>query len=732
MRKRGLSFLTTLAGAAVITGAAAAQDTRPWMNSRLSPDERAALAEQAMIPEERSRLLHGPMALPRPPPGAVGGAGFIPGVPRLGIPDLQETDASLGVTNPMNVRPGDGATALPSGLALAASFNPAIAYAGGAMIGAEARAKGFNVLLGGGANLTREPRNGRNFEYLGEDPLLTGTMAGEAIRGVQSQGVISTTKHFALNDQETGRQIANARIDPAAFRESDLLAFEIAIERGRPGAVMCAYNRVNGGYACGNNWLLDKVLKHDWKYPGWVMSDWGAVHSVNDALAGLDQQSGEQIDAQVWFGDPLNRAVAAGAIPRARQSDMARRILRSMFAVGLMDKAAAPAPINEAAHAAVARRTAQEGIVLLKNSGGLLPLAAAAGRIAVIGGHADAGVLSGGGSSQVIPPARRGAEAPAISHVGGEGVMAAWMRAVYHPSSPLKAIRARAPKATVTYEPGRYPSAAAEAARGADVAIVFATQWMSEGLDAPDLSLPEGQDAMIEAVIAANPRTIVVLETGGPVAMPWLGKAAAVLEAWYPGAEGGEAIADVLFGQTEPSGRLPITFPASLDQLPRPKIPGWGLPPTTPFDIPHEEGSDVGYRWYAAKGLKPLFPFGYGLSYTGFSYGGLEVVGGETLTVSFEVTNTGGRVGADTPQLYLTDMAGRPAARLLGFQKVELRPGERRRVTLTADPRLLARFDDSAGRWRIAGGRYGVRVSANAMDPGLAGAATVQAALLPP
>ena len=729
MQKRGLNLFAGVAGGVLVASVAAAQDVRPWMNPKLSPDTRAALAEQAMTPEERSRMLHGPMAIPRPPPGAVGGAGFIPGVPRLGIPDLQETDASLGVANPMNVRPGDGATALPSGLAMAATFNPAVAYAGGEVIGAEARTRGFNVLLGGGANLTREPRNGRNFEYLGEDPLLTGTMAGEAIRGVQAQGVISTTKHFALNDQETGRQIANARIDRAAFRESDLLAFQIAIERGQPGAVMCAYNQVNGAYACGNDWLLNTVLKHDWKYPGWVMSDWGAVHSEHDAMAGLDQQSGDQLDAKVWFGEPLNQAVASGAIAPARQSDMARRILRSMFAVGVVDRPAAKGPIDEAAHADVARRAAQEGIVLLKNSGGLLPLAAKAQRIAVIGGHADAGVLSGGGSSQVVPP---GAEPLTVAHIGGEGPMAAWMRAVYHPSPPLKAIRERAPAASVTYEPGRYLAAAAEAAKGADVAVVVVGQWMTESEDAPDLSLPDGQDALIEAVAAANPRTIVVLESGGPVAMPWLGKVGAVVEAWYPGARGGEAIADVLFGQVDPSGRLPITFPASLAQLPRPKIPGWGLPPNVQFDIPHAEGSDVGYRWYAAKGLKPLFPFGYGLSYTSFSYSGLEVTGGETLSVSFEVTNTGKRAGADTPQVYLTGMAGNRALRLIGFEKLSLQPGERRRVSLKADRRLLARFDEAAGRWKIGAGRYTVRVGANAGSGALTGAATLAAADLAP
>jgi len=700
---------------------ARAEDARPWMNPKLSPDARAALAERAMTLDERIGLLHGPMALPfpqAPPKEAIGGAGYIPGVPRLGIPALQETDASLGVTNPMNIRPGDGGTALPSGLAIAATFNPRIAYEGGAMVGREAFAKGFNVLLAGGVNLTREPRNGRNFEYLGEDPLLAGIMAGEAIRGTQAAGVISTTKHFALNDQESVRHGANSLIDEAALRESDLLAFQIAIERGQPGSVMCAYNLVNGAYSCGNDRLLNGILKRDWGYKGWVMSDWGAVYDVDFALKGLDQQSGHQLDKQVWFGEPLKAAVERGAIPAARVSDMSRRILRSMFAVGVVDRPPVKGPIDSAAHAAVARQAAAEGIVLLKSRDGLLPLAAGAKRIAVIGGRADAGVLSGGGSSQVTPPASAGAPA-VIVPVGGEGVMAAWWREVWHPSAPLQAIRAANGKAEVAFDTGRYPAAAAAVAAKADVAIVFASQWMSEGMDAPDLSLPNGQDALIEAVAAANPNTIVVLETGGPVLMPWLDKAGAVLEAWYPGARGGEAIADVLFGKVNPSGRLPMTFPAGLDQTPRPTLIGYGLPDRERRDVPHPEGSDVGYRGFAARGLKPLFPFGHGLSYTRFEYGQLKVAGGDTLTVSFEVANTGEVGGADTPQVYLSSTPGGPKVRLLGFEKVSLQPGERRVVTFSADPRLLAGYDTGAKGWRIADGRYEVRLARDAADAGI-------------
>lgn len=707
----------------------------PWDNTALSPDKRAELLNRELTLDERISMVHGPMALPvgntQLPPEAILAAGYIPGVPRLGIPALFESDASLGVTNPLRIRGDDGATALPSGLALASTFNPSLAYEGGAVIGGEARAKGFNVLLAGGVNLTREPRNGRNFEYLGEDPLLAGTLAGESIRGIQSNHIVSTTKHFALNDQETGRHSVNELIDEAALRESDLLAFELAIERGQPGSVMCAYNKVNGPYACGNSFLLQHVLKGDWGYPGWVMSDWGAVYATDFAAQGLDQQSGEQLDRQVWFGAPLRAAVQSGAVPAARLEDMTRRILRSMFAAGLFDY---PAPalrstIDYTAHSAIARKEASEGIVLLRNQQGVLPLQDSASHILVIGGHADAGTLSGGGSSQVFPPH---IDPRSVIPLGGGGEMAAWKSMVFQSSSPLATLRARAPKATVVFDDGRYPSAAAELAKRADVVIVFANQWTTESEDAPDLSLPSGQDDLIRAVAAANPRTVVVLENGGPVNMPWLDRTAAVVEAWYPGAGGADAIADVLFGVVNPSGRLPITFPASVEQMPVSQVPGFGLPPQQPFDSPHAQGAAVGYRWLATHNQTPLFPFGYGLSYTRFGYGALKLTGGKTLSVSFSVRNEGDRAGKEAPQVYLSSAAGRSVQRLIGFSKLELAPGEARQVTISVDPRLLAGFDVSRQRWRIAPGKYQVEVGGSSVDVRLSGEATVSGAWLKP
>ena len=717
-----------VAVAALAAAPLMAQQSGPWLDPARTPDERAALAVAAMSLQEKIGLLHGTMALPLPgattaqaalPDGAIAAAGYIAGVARLGIPALRETDASLGVTNPLGTRAGDVATALPAGLALAASFDPQLAYRAGALVGAEAHAKGFNVLLGGGMDLTRDPRNGRNFEYLGEDPLLAGIMAGEEVRGTQDQHVISTVKHFALNANETNRQTLDARIDPAALRESDLLAFEIAIERGAPGAIMCAYNRVNGQYACGNGWLLDQVLKHDWGYPGWVMSDWGAVHEVNDALAGLDQESGQQLDGQVFFGAPLLAAVAGGAIPASRIDDMTRRILRSMFAVGVLEHPPQPRPIDYPAHAATALEIARQGIVLLKNEGDLLPLSAGLKRIAVIGGQAQVGVLSGGGSAQVLPSNG----APIIVPIGGRGAMVSYRNAYYLPSAPLAAMQAAAPRSELVFDSGNFPADAAALAASADVAVVFATRHELEGYDVPNLTLPNGQDALIAAVAAANPRTIVVLETGNPVAMPWIDHVQAVLAAWYPGQEGGRAIADILFGAVNPSGRLPMTFPINDAGTMRPLLPNLGVEPGVPVSVSYAEGADVGYRWYAQRAVKPLFAFGHGLSYSSFRYQGLKVRGGRTLKVRFEVRNTGTRDGADVPQVYLTHALGRAQLRLIGFQRLQLKAGQTRRVELTIDPRLLGHFDEARRRWVVGAGTYQICVARSAADPVLAGVA---------
>ncbi|MEA3177101.1 MAG: beta-glucosidase [Gammaproteobacteria bacterium] len=717
-----------LAGLLCIPAMLHAEAARPWLDKARTPDERAKLAVAAMTLTEKLTLLHGPSTSRSDgsplPADAVPSAGYIPGIPRLGIPALTETDASLGVTNPRAVRPGDVATALPAGLALAATFSTDFAYQSGAIVGAEAHAKGFNVLLGGGMDLTRDPRNGRNFEYLGEDPLLAGELAAEAVRGTQDQHVISTLKHFALNAHETNRTTLDAKIDRAALRESDLLAFQIAIEHSQPGSIMCAYNKINGEYSCGNTWLLNEVLKQNWRYPGWVMSDWGAVHSETDVLRGLDQESGQQHDKLVYFADPLTNAVQRGQVPVARIDDMARRILRSMFAVGVVDFPPDHGPINYKAHALKALEVAQNGIVLLKNAQNVLPLPTNLTRIAVIGGQAGFGVLSGGGSAQVTP-----SNGPVVKiPIGGVGGMSAIRNEVFFPSPPAGAIHEASPNTQVRYDSGSFPADAAALAAKSDIAIVFVTRHEMEGYDIPNLQLPNGQDQLVDAVAAANPHTIVVLETGNPVAMPWLDKVAAVVAAWYPGQDGGTAIAQLLFGASNPSGRLPITFPQNEAQSVRPTLPNLGAESHADVTVDYTEGADVGYRWYARHGITPLFSFGYGLSYTTFKYENLKVTGGKTLAVTFDVLNTGSRAGTDIPQVYLTSAVGTPDLRLVGFSRMTLQPGERKSVTVTADRRLLGHYDEAHHKWRVAAGKYAIRLGRSATDLLDEGSAAITAA----
>jgi beta-glucosidase len=706
---------------------------------QLDADVRAREIEIQMTDDERFSLLVGvmgagelwPVRDERIPPGVPMSAGYVPGIPRLGVPALLMSDAGLGVTNP-GYRPGDTATALPAGLALAASFDPELARAAGGVIGREARSRGFNVQLAGAMNLARDPRNGRNFEYVSEDPLLSGAIAAESVNGIQQQGVISTVKHYSLNCNESNRHWLDAVIDPDAHRESDLLAFEIAIERSQPGAVMTAYNKINGDYASANHVLINDVLKGAWGYRGWVMSDWGATPSWECALHGLDQECGAQLDAVFWqseaFTDRLRAAYTDGRLPKERLSDMVRRILRSMFAVGIDQWEAAPAP-DLAAHHEIALQIARRGIVLLKNRG-VLPVTLeprefepgeSALRIAVIGGYAQLGVPAGCGSSAVVPP---GGYADVIP-IGGPGLTAGLRNLCLVPPSPLDELKKQLPGARIEFDPGISPAEAALAARGADIAIVFAIRVEGEGFDSADISLPWGQDAVIAAVSAANANTVVVLETGNPVAMPWRDSVNAIVQAWYPGQAGAQAIAEIIAGQVNPSGRLPITFPVDLDQTPRPELPDLGAPLGTASTIRYSEGADVGYRWFARTGQVPMFAFGHGLSYTRFEYRDLAVVGGQTITASFTVVNTGDRRGADVPQLYLTSCPASAAGtqRLLGFERVELEPGESRRVSMLADPRLLARYDGShdggAGSWRIEPGGYAVAVGSSAVAPQL-------------
>ncbi len=691
------------------------QSVQLWMNTKLPAEQRADLVVRQMTLDEKIQLVHGSgWGVLREgayvAPGNNGGAGFVPGIPRLHIPDINLADSAVGVR--MAARDSRYATLLPSVLGLAATWDPAAGHLYGDVIGRELRDQGYNMSIGGGVDLMREPRNGRNFEYAGEDPLLAGTEVGNLIAGVQSNRIIGDVKHYAFNDQETNRNTVNVLLDRRDMRETDLLTFQIAVAIGRPLATMCSYNRIEGDYACENDYTLNKVLKGAFGFKGFVLSDWDGTHStLKAALNGLDM---EQPSAN-FFGPALKQAVEAGTVPTARLDDMVQRILYSLFASGAIDDPPARRVVDPFRGEKDAQHIAEEGIVLLQNTHNILPLSKNGGSIAVIGSHADVGVLSGGGSAQVDSPGGNAIDP-------SEGA-SPWGKPIYFPSAPLEFIRDKAPQSSIQYNSGDDVTAAAALAAKSDTVVLFLHQWQSEGQDSPTLSLPDNQDALVEAVAKANPRTIVVLENGGPVSMPWTTHVAAILESWYPGIGGGEAIANILFGDVDPSGKLPATFAARDVDLPYPHVPGLtektknnGMNahsdavaeqeknPTVDYNI---QGLMVGYKWFQVEHKTPLFAFGHGLSYTTFAYSALSV-DHATASATISIQNTGKFAGTDVAQLYATlpSASGEPFRRLVGWQRVTLAPGESKVVTITADPTLLSIFDVSTDSWERLPGQY--------------------------
>jgi beta-glucosidase len=690
------------------------QKNFPWMNKTLSADERAEMVLKQMTLDEKLSLLHG-NGMAREAQWQMplthlsnGGAGYVVGVERLGIPAIDMSDAAYGVRS--SAANGRYATALTSNVGAAASWDTHAACEYGALIGRELRAQGYNMTLGGGTNITREPRNGRTFEYQGEDPILAGTLVGNRIKCEQAQHVIGDIKHYAVNDQESGRNEVNVIIGKRALHETDLLAFEIGIEIGQPAAVMCSYNAVNGDFACENSYLLTTVLKQDWKFPGFVVSDWGGTHStIKASAAGLDNE--QPMDA--YYGTALNKAVAERQVPMSQIDDHARRILRSEFAAGLVDNPPKKSVIDVEANLEIARKLEEESIVLLRNEKNLLPLDSKVKIIAIIGQNADIGMISGGGSAQVDPPGRGAPQ---------------WLEHVWFPTSPMKAVQAKAASASVKFDSGADPAKAAALAKSCDVAIVFAHQWMSEGMDLPNLSLPDNQDALIAAVASANPRTIVVLESGTAVTMPWVDKVAGILEAWYGGSKGADAVANVLFGDVNPSAKLPMTFPLSVNDLPHLTVtqppkkdhgPENGFVLEKPiFDVSYDEGLKVGYKWYDAEKKPVLFPFGFGLSYTTYDYSNLKVTAGQETTVTFNVKNTGKRAGVEIAQLYvgLPAEANEPPKRLVGWSRVALNPGESRAVSISVPAKYLSVYDDGSNDWKLLPGNYTFMAGGSSKD----------------
>jgi beta-glucosidase len=703
-------------------GSASSATSCPWMNRSLSADQRAEMLLGAMSLSDKISMVHQQYPLDY----RYGAAGWIPAIPSLCIPDLVLNDAGQGVGDGQT-----GTTAFPAPIAQAASWDPALQYDVGAAVGREARQKGIDVWLAPGVEADRVPMNGRNWEYGGEDPYLNGQAGAAIVRGVQSEHVIATLKHYIANSQETDRgsngPADSADVDERTLEEMYAPQYEAGIKEGGAGSVMCSYNRINGVYSCENPTTIG-ILDKQFGFTGFVMSDWGATHStVASAKAGMDMEM--NVVPGTYYGSALQSALQNGQVPMSTLNEMVLRILRSMFRIGVFDHppAAQPqaysAPVSTPAHVELARRMSEEGTVLLKNQDGILPITGQGQTIAVIGQDAgQAGAeneYNGGGSG----------------HIPEIGITPAVV-------SPQQAItqRAAADGDTVLYAHGSSTADAVAAAKAAGIAVVFVGDSESEGTDRPDLTLRGGtctllgctpqtvnQDALVTQVAAANPNTVVVLDTGGPVLMPWLNQVKGLFEAWYPGQEDGNAIAALLFGDSDPSGRLTETFPAAQNDIPTQSAaqypgvsrPGDSVGPHSKYS----EGLLVGYRWYDAKQLTPLFPFGFGLDYTTFGYSGMHLAAAppgdsKVAAVTITVTNTGDRKGADVPQLYVEDPAstGEPPRQLKGFRRVDLAPGASTQVRMDIDARALSWWNPAFHDWTVSRGCYTIAIGHNEGD----------------
>ncbi|GGN59583.1 glycosyl hydrolase [Actinoplanes lobatus] len=700
-RRIGTALLLLAPMATIVTGTpalAADCSTHPWMDTRRSPEQRARALLAASSPHQIHRWL---VEQPANSPQQTQWAGDV--VYPVQVPC---TPTVVYTDGPDGIRFTDGVTAFPATIATASTWNERLAYVKGAAQADEGYQKGKNVVLAPGIAGGRTPLSGRTPEYLGEDALLSGLMAAAGARGVQSDGrVLATLKHYVANEQELDRQTSSSNADERTLRQVYDLPFEIAAKRGDPAGIMCSYNRINGVYACEHP-RQNSVLKDDVGFDGYVMSDFGSVHSTAASLVnGLDQE----LNRPIWFTPArLDAALAAGQITQGRIDAAALRVITAYIRGGLFDHPLPAIPVldaSTAAHKAVARSVAEQGSVLLKNIKNTLPIKTGSGtRIAVIGSTA-----SETAHSVCSLPWRFGNP----TTMRCEDLV-----------TPLAGITARAARAgaTVTYDNGSDPAAAAVTAAGADIAVVFGYQRAGEFTDLADLRLQGGGDTLISAVAAANPRTVVVLQTGSAVEMPWLDQVPAVLQNWYGGEQMGPALAALLFGDVNPSGKLPMTFPRSLADTPTAgdvaRYPGVVVDGIR--QVSYSEGLQVGYRWYEARGIDPLFAFGYGLSYTSFAYRDLEVTGDgrDGIRIRFRLTNTGKRPGTEVAQAYvsLPSSTGEPAKRLAGWSRVALGPGRSRTVQIDlsradlADLHLLQYYDPARSGWVTARGTYGFTV----------------------
>ncbi len=682
-----------------ITGPPAQAADCPWMNVRQSPDDRARLLLKVSTLDQELRWLD-EQAANNPTQTTFNGVTYP--VQVACTPTVTYSDGPDAVRNP------GGVTAFPAPIAQAATWDVGLAQAKGRALADEAFGKKRNVMLAPGIASGRTPLSGRTPEYLGEDTLLAGTLAAAGVKGIQQEGKVGATlKHYVANEQELDRQTSSSNLDERTFHEVYDLPFKVALQAD-PASVMCSYNQVNHVYACENP-ILD-ALKADTGWKGYVMSDFGSVHSTAPSLkAGLDQE----LNRPIWYTpDRIKAALAEGSITRKDIDSAAFRVVRTYFRAGLFDHplpAEAAADVSTAQHRATARQIVEQGSVLLKNSG-VLPLKDRRQKIAVIGPTAS-NTPNANGISARTACSELFRTTPSVT---------------CDPISPLDGITARAARSgsTVTFANGDDVAAAAAVAKAADVVFVFGWSGMGEFTDLTSLSLAQNGDALINAVTAANPNTVAVLETGSAVTMPWLGQVKAVVEAWYPGQQQGNALARLLWGDVNFTGKLPMTFPKSEADLPTATVAQY---PGTVVDgirqVDYSEGLAVGHKWYDSQGIDPLFEFGHGLSYTRFAYDRLRVkAAGAGIEVSFRVRNTGDRAGTETPQVYLTLPAatGEPGKRLVGFGQVALAPGSARTVSVTiregSADHPLSIWDTRADRWRTLPGSYRLQVGGSSRD----------------
>ncbi|HTV40356.1 MAG TPA: glycoside hydrolase family 3 C-terminal domain-containing protein [Candidatus Sulfotelmatobacter sp.] len=638
------------------------------------------------------------------------------GVPRLGIPERYFSDGPLGVRETLvgaNYQPigsaNDFSTAMPAGICLAATWDTNIAYMEGETIGEEARARHKDIMLGPAVNIYRTPLCGRNFEYFGEDPYLAGQIAVGYIHGEQSQDVASCVKHFALNNQEHERTTINVEADERALREIYLPAFKAAVQQGGVWCVMGSYNQFRGQHCCENDYLLNQILKEEWGFKGLVMSDWGGTHNTREAaLNGLDIEMGARHNYDnSYLAQPYLDGLKSGEFPMAGLDDKVRRNLRVMFATHVLDPGRTNGSLNTVVHELNSRRVAEEGIVLLKNKRHILPLNTAGIKtIAVIGDNAVLPQDHGGGSSQIKS---------------------------FYEISPLQGIVNRAGKdVNIIFSEGyeqnggsNLTDRAVAAAKAADVVIYVGglvhDRYDTEGKDHPDYKLPFGQDELIQKIVAANPRTVVVL-LGTPAEMDaWVDRVPAVMQAWYMGMEGGNALAAVLFGDVNPSGKLPCTIAKRLEDSPAHAMGAY--PGTNGVEV-YKEGLLVGYRWFDTKKIEPQFPFGYGLSYTTFKYSNLKLVPGNDsgrtiVTVQFDIENTGSVPGAEVAELYVHERKPdlmRPEKELKGFRRVFLQPGEKQTVSIPLDETAFAYYDPAKKSWVAQKDQFRILVGGSSRD----------------